>query len=266
VLDNTYLTRHARAPVVDAARQHRFAVRCVWLTTSLEEAQTNAVWRLVSRHGRLPAPDDLRAIARRDPTAIGPGVLFRSQRALEPPQASEGFTSIEEIAFRRELDPSLTTRAVICWCDGALSRSRSGRRAPCSADDVEVLPGRAEVLRGYEADGWRVLGLAWRPEIAQGTARPDDVAAAFGRMRDQLGVDIEIEHCPHDAGPPVCWCRKPLPGLGVLFVLRHRLDPARTIYVGAGPQDRAFARRLGFVFVEAEAFFRAQATARAFRS
>jgi histidinol phosphatase-like enzyme len=256
VLDNTYLTRDGRMPVVEVAHRHGFAARCTWVTTSLEEAQVNAVWRLVSRYGRLPTPEDLRSLARDDPAAIGPGALFRCQRALEPPQASEGFSSIEAVAFRRERDPSLTARAVICWCDGVLSRSRSGRRAPCSADDVEVLPGRRAVLRRYEADGWRILGLAWRPEIAQGAARPDEVAAAFGQIRDLLGTDMEIAHCPHDAGPPVCWCRKPLPGLGVLLVLRHRLDPARTVYVGAGPQDRVFARRLGFTFAEAATFFR----------
>ena len=74
-------------------------------------------------------------------------------------------------------------------------------------------------------------------------------------MREQLGIEIDVEYCPHAAGPPVCWCRKPLPGIGVLFIQRHRLDPRRCIYVGGGPQDAGFARRLGFIYQDAADFF-----------
>ena len=65
-------------------------------------------------------------------------------------------------------------------------------------------------------------------------------------MQELLGVAIEVVYCPHAGGPPICWCRKPLPGLGVVFIQRHRLDPSQCLYVGAGPQDPGFARRLGF--------------------
>jgi histidinol phosphatase-like enzyme len=68
-------------------------------------------------------------------------------------------------------------------------------------------------------------------------------------------MELEVAACPHPAGPPVCWCRKPLPGLGVAFAARHRLDPARTLHVGAQPADRTFAERLGFVFVDAGRFY-----------
>jgi histidinol phosphatase-like enzyme len=68
----------------------------------------------------------------------------------------------------------------------------------------------------------------------------------FARMNAQMGLVIEVEYCPHAAGPPRCWCRKPLPGLGVLLIHRHALDPSSCIYVGDGPQDAAYAARLGF--------------------
>ena len=114
---------------------------------------------------------------------------------------------------------------------------------------------RGEVLRRYEADGWRVLGLSWQPEIADDTITPVQVDEGFARMRELLGVAIEVEYCPHGAGPPTCWCRKPLPGLGVVFIQRHKLDASQCIYVGAGPQDPGFARRLGFQYREAADFF-----------
>ena len=97
--------------------------------------------------------------------------------------------------------------------------------------------------------------MSWQPDIADGIQSPDGAAAVFAAMNEQLGLDIEVEWCPHAAGPPSCWCRKPLPGLGVVFVQRHRLDPAQCIYVGAGPQDPGFARRLGFTYEDADAFF-----------
>jgi histidinol phosphatase-like enzyme len=74
-------------------------------------------------------------------------------------------------------------------------------------------------------------------------------------MQELLEVEMEIEYCPHAGGPPTCWCRKPLPGLGVVLIQRHQLDPARCIYVGAGPQDPGFARRLGFGYQPASEFF-----------
>jgi aryl-alcohol dehydrogenase-like predicted oxidoreductase/histidinol phosphatase-like enzyme len=267
VLDNTYLTRKSRAAVIMKARSHGFPVRCLWLSTSLEDAQVNAAWRMLSRYGRLLEPEEIRKAARRDVAAFGPTAQFRCQRELEPPTLTEGFSRIDEVAFERRRDPSFTGRALIVWCDGVLARSRSGQRTPASPGDVEVLEGRGEMLRRYQAEGWRLLGLSWQPEIADKTASPADVDARFARMQELLGGAIEVEYCPHAGGPPSCWCRKPLPGLGVAFIQRHRLDASQCIYVGAGPQDPGFARRLGFQYREADDFFApAAATGRSARS
>ncbi len=111
------------------------------------------------------------------------------------------------------------------------------------------------VLRRYHDAGWLLLGLAWCPQIADKTMSAEQVEAGFASLQEQLGVSIEVLYCPHAAGPPKCWCRKPLPGLGVIFIQRHRLDPSRCIYVGTGPQDPGFARRLGFQYREAGEFF-----------
>ena len=77
-------------------------------------------------------------------------------------------------------------------------------------------------------------------------------------MRDRLDVEMETLYCPHAAGPPVCWCRKPLPGLAVLAIERHRLDPRRCVFVGDGPQDPGLARRLRFAYRSALEFFGAE--------
>ena len=256
VLDNTYVSRASRALVVQAAAGLGLPVRCVWLSTSVEAAQVNAAWRMVSKYGCLLGPDEMRKAVKGDISAFPPRVQFRHQRELEPPDPSEGFSRIETIAFERTHDTSMTNKAVIVWCDEVLIRRGSdGDRSPLSAEDIGVIAERGAVLRRYQADGWRLLGLSWRPEIAEQMLTSERADASFARMQELLGVSIEVLYCPHGAGPPVCWCRKPLPGLGVVFIQRHRLDPSQCIYVGAGPQDPGFARRLGFQYRDAQDFF-----------
>ena len=255
VLDNTYVSRKSRAEVVRAAAARGFPVRCVWLSTSVEDAQTNAAWRIVSRHGTLPGGAELERLRKRDVAAFLPTVQFRYQRELEAPDASEGFSRIDIVPFARQRDPSFVNRAIIVWCDGVLLRSRSGRRSPVNPEDVDVPADRAAILGRHRDEGWRVLGMSWQPDIAEGLQSREGAEAVFARMNELLGLDIEVEFCPHGAGPPRCWCRKPLPGLGVLFADRHRLDPTQCVFVGAGTQDPGFARRLGFKYRDAGEFF-----------
>jgi aryl-alcohol dehydrogenase-like predicted oxidoreductase/predicted kinase/histidinol phosphatase-like enzyme len=235
VLDNTYGSRASRAAVIEVGRKHGLPVRCVWLSTPVEDAQMNAVLR--------------------GTPAFAPTAQFRHQRAFEEPNESEGFWRIDVVPFERRRDPMFSNRALILWCDGVLRRSRSGQPRPVSPDDVELLPGRAGVLHRHAAEGWRLLGMSWQPEIAEKAVSVAEVDAGFARMQELLGVPIEVEYCPHGGGPPVCWCRKPLPELGVRFIQRHRLDAAQCIYVGGGPQDPGFAGRFGFQYRDAEEFF-----------
>jgi hypothetical protein len=192
----------------------------VWLSTSIEDAQTNAAWRLVTRHGQLPVD-----------AAFLPNAQFKYRRDFEPPDVTEGFSRVDEVPFVRRLDPEFVNTAVIVSCD----------------DPADLAPLAAR-LREFRDGGYRLLGIAWRPAIAEGTDSEATVQASFADECRRLGLDVDVQICPHPAGPPRCWCRKPLPGLGVLFVHRYRLDPARCLYLGAGPHDAGFARRVGFTF------------------
>jgi hypothetical protein len=221
-------------------------VRCVWLSTTVEDAQVNAASRMLAKFGRLLGPEEIRQTVKQDVSAFGPGVQFRYQRDLEPPHPSEGFSRIETIPFVRAIDTSFTNRALIVWCDGVLTRK--GTMA-------DVVVERGAILGRHVQEGWRVLGLAWQPGIADGTVTIDDVDAAHALVQARLGIAMDILYCPHAGGPPVCWCRKPLPGLGVVLIQRYRLDPSQCIYVGGGTQDPGFARRLGFQYRDAGEFF-----------
>ena len=248
VLDNTYVSRRSRAELLQTATSHRVPVRCVWLSTSIEDAQVNAASRLVSRYGRLPAGEELASLRKQDVAAFLPTVQFRYQRELEPPELSEGFAKVDVLPFVRRLPAGHTNRAVVVWCDDVLLKSRAGHRTPVDPDDVEIDEALATALGRDREEGKLILGLSWQPEMADGTRTPADVAAVFERMNALLGFRIDVEYCPHPAGPPTCWCRKPLPGLGVLLIHRHRLDPGQCVYVGKGGADPGFARKLGFEY------------------
>ena len=255
VLDNTYVSRRSRAEAVRAASERGVPIRCIWLSTTIEDSQVNAASRLLARYGRLPGEEELAALQKGDVAAFAPAVQFRYQRELEPPDASEGFSRIDVQPFHRRTDPAHVQRAVIVWCDDVLFRSRSGARTPSTPEDMVVDENRAAALRRYHDEGWRVLGLSWQPEIAAGTRSAADVNRVLEQLNQRLGFLFDVQDRPHGAGPPRCWCRKPLPGLGVLFINRYQLDPGQCLYVGAGSQDPGFARKLGFTYRDAEEFF-----------
>ena len=224
VLDNTYGTRASRAEVIAAARCHGASVRCVVVATSLEAAQHNAVARMLAEHGRLLEPDELGKLG-----AIGPSAQFRYRRAYEPPRADEGFASIEE--FTPPQLASTGRPALILELDDLVWRGR-----PASPEQIGLLPGARDQLQHTDAF---LAGTTWQP------LAPPAIAALEARLAQLIDRPISIACCPHPAGPPVCWCRKPLPGLALLLARAHGLDLARSLHVGRGAADRGFAARAG---------------------
>ena len=185
-------------------------------------------------------------------------VQDRYQRDVEPPDPAEGFSQIDVVPFERDTRPRRTPTApsssgvmACCWAADRTSACRSMSTMCWST------PRAPRRCARYQEQGFRLLGLSWQPEIGERRRSIADVDALFARMNELMGLAMEVEYCPHAAGPPRCWCRKPLPGLGVLLIHRHRLDPAACIYVGGSAQDPGFARRLGFTFRSAADFFAA---------
>jgi aryl-alcohol dehydrogenase-like predicted oxidoreductase len=256
VLDNTYASRAARNEVIECAWQHGVPVRCVQLTTSVPDAQINAVNRLLELQGTLPSPEELRAKGKTDARYFGPDAQFRYERQVEPPSLDEGFVSIEERAFERRPNPRLTRRAVLFEYDGVLCTSASGQEVALVPDDVLVPPGRAALLQRYRQEEWLMLAIAWRPQLTARSITMYEVQACFTRTRELLGVDIQFAFCPHPAGPPVCWCRKPLPGLPLEFAHHHDVALGQSILVGRAPLDRTLAERLGLQYQDYADFFR----------
>jgi aryl-alcohol dehydrogenase-like predicted oxidoreductase len=255
VLDNTYPTRRSRSEVIECAWAAGTPVRCVWLRTGIADAQINAIQRLLRAHGRLPTPEEIRERGRRDHRYFGPDAQFRYQRALEPPVMEEGFAAIETVDFVRRPATVPTGRALVVEFDGGLVRSASGAAAALDPDDLVIPPDRRAVLARYLRGGWKVFAQAWRPHVGLGEIDAESVERCFQRAGELLGQEIEFGYCPHRAGPPVCWCRKPLPGLALGFSFRHQIALGESVVVGRGPADRTLADRLGARYQDATEFF-----------
>lgn len=225
VVDNTYATRASRAPLVAIAKRHGMTIRCIAVTTPLEQAQANAVARMLARHGRLLEPAELGARGE-----IAPNVQFKYRREYEPPRTDEGFVAVEEVRAPRRVGG--TSRAIVVELDGIIWRGR-----PRTPREVELLPA-LEMLSVWP----RVAGTSWQPD-----ATAEQIAALAEVLRAHR---IELLACRHPAGPPICWCRKPLPGLALQFAYANDIDLARSIHAGKAPADRGFALRAGMPYVD----------------
>jgi histidinol phosphatase-like enzyme len=65
----------------------------------------------------------------------------------------------------------------------------------------------------------------------------------------------EIVYCPHPSKPVGCFCRKPMPGLGVYLMQRHLLSREHLVMVGDMDTDAECAAAFGATYFDAEEFF-----------
>ena len=168
VLDSTYLTRAARSYVLDAAARQGLPARCIWLDTPLAQAQVNMVERMLDRLGALPAPDELRDLARRGDGLLAPTSQMRAVRELEPPSADEGWTAVERVPFTRVHPAHAKGVGVFVAAGGArAARMEAGARGGRSlrpSPRVRLAAGGSGrcARRGGSARSRRRCPVAWR--------------------------------------------------------------------------------------------------------
>jgi HAD superfamily hydrolase (TIGR01662 family) len=256
VLDNTYPTRLTRASVIAAAHAHGIPVRCRFLRTPLAEARINVVLRLLDRYERLLGPDEMKSLGKTDANLPPPFALVRWTESFEPPQEDEGFSVIDTIEFSRRVDATKSHKGLLLDVDGTLRKTISGESYPRDAADLELLPGRREILARWLDAGYRLYFVSNQSGIASGKVSPEAARAAFERTVQLLDLPVsEVAYCPHPAFPVGCYCRKPLPGLGVYLMKRHGLTREHLMVVGDMATDAKFAAGLGARFCDAPTFF-----------
>ena len=231
VLDNTYLTRVTRSHVIQTATRHGASVQCIWIDIPLAQAQVNLVERLLGRFGKLPEPEEVRRIGRREPGIMLPTNQMRTLRELEPPTIDEGFVAVQRIQFQRTPAASLSI----------------------ATEPPEAVFVAAAVLN---AQGWERTVAAIAPEASHLLFewRPGETADILDAGVDGISAHVRgsvaAALCPHPGGPPVCWCRPPLPGLILAFARAHGINPSRSTLVGASTAHRTLATTLGASYLQ----------------
>ncbi len=240
VLDNTYARRADRGLVLEICARFGVPVACEHVAITMEQAQRQAIGRMLDVHGRLLEPEEMVSKGKTDPSTIPPRALFAWQRSFEPPARSEGFASlVERPAGVLATDPQARP-ALLLELD-----ARVGRGRPRRAADVVLAPGGAGALTAWRDAGWIVAGTLWCPE--------EDSAPPLAALSSLLGFALPVAGCRHAAGPPICWCRKPLPGMALLLARQLGLSLAESWHLGRGPADRTFAARAGCHYLDASA-------------
>ena len=177
-------------------------------------------------------------------------------RFLDPEEIQAERFVIQAARGRPPPDPAYHNRALILDYDGTLRQNPSGATYPAHPDQVQLLPGRREVLREYRTRGWLLLGVSNQSAVSRGETDLAITEACFARTNALLGQDIPVLFCPHPRQIR-CLCRKPMPGHGVQLIEEHRLDPGRCLFVGDRASDQQFAHNVVFRFAWAEPFFAA---------
>jgi len=258
VLDNLFPTKEVRKPFIEICKNNNVNISCVYVKTSIEDCQINALNRMYERYQTIfHHPDDIKSHSRakNDPNMFPPVVLFRYKKEFEKPVVEEGFSNIQEINFIRRIDPTYSNKALILDYDDTLRKSNGKNPFPIHPNEVEVLPGRTKKLKEYKSLGYILLGVSNQSGVAKRLFTKEDAISCFDRTNELLGVKIDYCFCPHQAAPPVCYCRKPQTSNGIHLIHKYKLNPNECIFVGDATSDKTFAQRLGFKYYHPEEFF-----------
>ncbi len=234
VVDNTYPTRAARAEAIAIAQRHGAIVRLLLLDTPFEVAAVHAVERMLEHLGRLPTPEDLRAYGSKHVGTFGPHALFRYRRDYEPAALDEGFASIERVPYERFRDPLRVRSGAVFAAELALYAEGSNEHASLR-----------RLLDPTRVDA--ALAFAFSD-----ASRLPAIEVAVARLAEATGVAIDVAVCLHGGGPPVCWCRPPLPGTVVPWIRARLIDVAKSTLLGRAAPHRALARGVGMRYLAVE--------------
>lgn len=256
VLDNTYANQASRRSIIQIGQASGIPVRCLFIDTPLNEAWQNIALRMVTRYGVPLGPEEMKLMRKFDPNLPPPPALLKWQQSFEPPSQAEGFAQVERQPFVRRPNPEHTSKGLLLDVDGTLRTTFSGDVFPRSADDVRILPRRTEILSQWVAAGYQLFFVSNQAGVALGQVQDESVRAAMLRTAELLAVPItEITYCSHPSTPPSCFCRKPMPGLGIYLIEKYKLDRQQLVMVGDRQPDQEFAEGLGIRYYDEAEFF-----------
>ncbi|MDR1972063.1 MAG: HAD-IIIA family hydrolase [Treponema sp.] len=143
---------------------------------------------------------------------------------------------------------SLPQRAVFLDRDGTLNVMNGFIK---KSEDLELLPGTAEAVKGINNSGYLAIVITNQPVIARGEVSLGDLEEIHNKLETDLGLSgaylDDIFFCPHhpDKGFPGerpeykidCSCRKPKPGLIFQAAEKYNIDLSQSYMVGDNLRD-----------------------------
>jgi histidinol-phosphate phosphatase family protein len=127
--------------------------------------------------------------------------------------------------------PGTGVPAVFLDRDGTIVKDPGYLRDPAK---VELLPGAGAAIARLNAAGLRVIVVTNQSGIGRGKFTEGEyrlVARRVEQLLGQSGATIDATYfCPHLPG--ACTCRKPGLALFQQAIAEHRVDPARSCWVG----------------------------------
>lgn len=216
-----------------------FARRSGFYTNRLRLSEMSAILHgagfdvTVAKAGRWPRP------------VLGRARFASEFRALSDDDLAvwEAFVVLRPRGDRKE---SGMRQAVFLDRDGTINWNevRDGKPyAPTRLEDFRYLPGAADAIARFKAEGYLVIVVTNQPDLTTGKNSPAVIEAMHARLRDELGVD-DIFTCPHTEEQG-CDCRKPKPGLLFQAAKKWNIDLARSVMVGDRWRDIDAGRAAG---------------------
>ncbi len=253
VIDNNYPTVASRKRIIEIAKKYDYHINCVILSTSIENSQNNAAIRIIKKMGRLLMPDEITKSD--DPEILSATEIFNFRRIYEKPTDDEGFDEIKTSRFTRKKVNGYINRAIFFDLD-TIRYHQSGYKVPTSKEDIQIYPHRLDYLRNWKNQGYLLIAISNQNAIGKERLTNNDVKANFVYTNHLLDNIIDdFGYCPHDTYPIQCYCKKPMPGLGVEFVEKYKIDVSSSHMLCSETADKTFAKRCGLNPIEAEETF-----------
>ena len=131
-------------------------------------------------------------------------------------------------------------------------REMERARDPSSLPPTALLRMLRELERPEKAEGFtslEVVAFARRAALRANAARfvAHDANPQAGDVTFAWqGAAMLV--CPHDGGPPRCWCRPPYPGLLLAYAASHDIDLGRSEVVGTSAAHERMASAVGAAY------------------
>lgn len=255
VLDNTFPTIEVRKPFIELCKKYSTNISCKLMGTSIEEAQFNVVQRAIKLTGHFPTPELIKK--EKHTNIFPPLVLFKYKKDVQKPTVEEGFSEVTTIPFVRRDNPEFTNKALIVDYDGTLRECINGNdKYPVTKEQIELKSNRTKILQAYKDKGYLLLGVSNQSGVAKGELTYDACNELFKHTNKLLGIDIDYRFCSHQSAPISCYCRKPMSGLFVEFMLKYKLNRKQCLMVGDMKTDETFSKRAGIQYVDQADFFK----------